>query len=679
MTTHHIKSLCDNAFVPKFGAWDLSADQTYKEKLVKYFGGSDEVALTECKKIMGYVGSSAQNIMAAAKEKAEPLTLPGLVEKFWNDVMSSDIALTFIVIMGAYFFWSMLRGTSHWSSRNAVIILPTMGILGTFVGVYYSLQNFNLAQLDTSLDEIVMGLKIAFTTSIVGMLGGIIVRMANSKRESHQLTHDEMGIDDIYMALQQIRGGSDEGDPRADLADLHKALAGEGDVSISTQIMKMRTDLNDFAKTVAEANTSALIEALKDVIGDFNEKMSEQFGENFKQLNVAVGRLLEWQENYKDDLDYLRGAMKDAVEAIEACRSSIEKIAEASGSIPDHMGALKKILDNTDEQLSELEERLKAFAEMRDKAQDAFPRIEELLRSYTDKFEEAITGAMDSLKIGLKAQNDSMEDIRRGYSQLGEDIGEIGTKLGEDVKKVLEVSLNTINESIESAQDAQNEHLEAVYNKQMEAISGLEEGYDKLRADARESSQVIVNAVKNSAEEHGRFVKEVHDTQIEAVKELEGAYGELKDNAEASAQVVVEAIETNRENLESAAEVMEKSVAEIGPSIKGALTNSMEGLTASLDDFMRKQEEQSQARLRNLGEKLDSSHRQAAQNMEALMTEQLKTTRDALEEVIGDAVRLFDQYMGSVAKHMSDDYRPLMAAMRKVIEMADTLERERDQ
>jgi len=42
-----------------------------------------------------------------------------------------------------------------------------------------------------------------------------------------------------------------------------------------------------------------LVEALRDVIHDFNNKITEQFGDNFKELNEAVGRLLIWQEDYK--------------------------------------------------------------------------------------------------------------------------------------------------------------------------------------------------------------------------------------------------------------------------------------------------------------------------------------------------------------------------------------------
>lgn len=41
------------------------------------------------------------------------------------------------------------------------------------------------------------------------------------------------------------------------------------------------------------------IEALNKTIQNFNENLTKQFGENFKQLNNAVKELVEWQREYK--------------------------------------------------------------------------------------------------------------------------------------------------------------------------------------------------------------------------------------------------------------------------------------------------------------------------------------------------------------------------------------------
>ena len=60
--------------------------------------------------------------------------------------------------------------------------------------------------------------------------------------------------------------------------------------------------MQNFAELLSKSATTAVIEALKSVIQDFNNNLTEQFGDNFKQLNEAVYKLVIWQENYKGQM-----------------------------------------------------------------------------------------------------------------------------------------------------------------------------------------------------------------------------------------------------------------------------------------------------------------------------------------------------------------------------------------
>jgi hypothetical protein len=83
-----------------------------------------------------------------------------------------------------------------------------------------------------------------------------------------------------------------------------------------SQVKLLRTEANDrldrlnqlferFAENVVEANSKALIQALTEVIKDFNVKLNDQFGENFKNLNAAVEKLVVWQKQYEQQLNAL--------------------------------------------------------------------------------------------------------------------------------------------------------------------------------------------------------------------------------------------------------------------------------------------------------------------------------------------------------------------------------------
>ena len=45
-----------------------------------------------------------------------------------------------------------------------------------------------------------------------------------------------------------------------------------------------------------------LVEALRDVVQDFNARINEQFGENFKHLKEGVAKLRVWQEQHVETI-----------------------------------------------------------------------------------------------------------------------------------------------------------------------------------------------------------------------------------------------------------------------------------------------------------------------------------------------------------------------------------------
>ena len=106
----------------------------------------------------------------------------------------------------------------------------------------------------------------------------------------------------------------------------------------------MRTDLNDFARELAKTNTDALIEALKGAIQEFNENLAEQFGSNFAQLNEAVGKLLEWQENNKRDMEELRISLDKSIASIEKSAEGIERIEGSLKETAQHLNGLGDLL-----------------------------------------------------------------------------------------------------------------------------------------------------------------------------------------------------------------------------------------------------------------------------------------------------------------------------------------------
>ena len=234
-----------------------------------------------------------------------------------NNILQYSI-IGLIICAQLYIF-----GKGYLKNSNDSGALTKLGAFGTFLGIFVALFGFDPNNIDEGIPVFLGGMRIAFLTSVSGMLFSIIL-----DRRVSNIINNDAGIGDLIIA---VNDGNHLLSTKIDsvsgsINDLEKSISGDGDGSLLNQLTLLRSNLNDkfmdltdefktFAKLQAENNTKALVEAIREVIGDFNAKINEQFGENFKELNAAVGDLVGWQENYKDVVEKSFTQFQHAVES----------------------------------------------------------------------------------------------------------------------------------------------------------------------------------------------------------------------------------------------------------------------------------------------------------------------------------------------------------------------------
>ena len=156
------------------------------------------------------------------------------------------------------------------------------------------------------------------------------------------------------------------------LNDIREALTGEDESTVFTQLQELTSTVSEkvgeIAAKVGEVATGQLIEALREVIRDFNKNLTEQFGENFKQLNEAVGKTVEWQEQYRQQMDELAKEFRIAAESVEQSRIALASVAQSLMTIEDQSESLVSIAEKLDPILHTLNDQLEAFSALRQKA-----------------------------------------------------------------------------------------------------------------------------------------------------------------------------------------------------------------------------------------------------------------------------------------------------------------------
>ena len=396
------------------------------------------------------------------------------------DISNINLVLIFAVFMAVaiVYFWK-IRGQQINTIASVVTVI---GVLGTFVGIAIGLYNFDTSNIEESVPKLLDGLKIAFATSILGVFLSIILKcysLYERKRQAGQ-TYSGATIDDLAGLLRDILAvEQDEGNETRDtLRAIERSLTGEGDSTVLTQLQKLRTTVsdkqddlirsfNEFAAQMAENNTNALIEALEGVMRDFNARINEQFGDNFRQLNEAVGRLNEWQEQYHQQMEALAAEFRIAAESIETSRQSLEVIAERSNTISSVAEQLDPILQAMQHQIQQLNNHLTAFSALADNAGAAFPIIEGRLNQLTDNFSTVVQTTIDNSHVSMDRQQQALQDltgqiedlIRSTHQRLEESLQTQSRQLSTETERIFQMGGDRMTEQITLLDTALQEEL----------------------------------------------------------------------------------------------------------------------------------------------------------------------------------------------------------------------------
>ena len=344
-------------------------------------------------------------------------------------VIVAVILFCFVYSLIIYFSDNIEKAQRY--ARFTPSLLVSIGIFGTFLGIFFSLVDFNVNKVDESIPNLLSGLKVAFGTSIVGLFLSLSFRAIVLYKPHKIKSKDEADVRDLLTKMTEVKD----------------AISADNESSVITQLQKLRTatvdslneikkSFSDFAKEMSQNNVNALIEAVQKVMEDFNAKINDQLGESFKQLNSSVENLVVWQNNYKTHVENLNEQIQTAISGITSSQESLKQISTNMESLPKTTEALKEIITTIQGQIDNLNNQLEAFAIMKEKAVDAVPTIEKNLNDMTESLSKSVSSIenmsseiRDSVKQSIKETNDALINQIKGLDE----------QMQKEVTRVIEI------------------------------------------------------------------------------------------------------------------------------------------------------------------------------------------------------------------------------------------------
>lgn len=388
------------------------------------------------------------------------------------EILASFSALTWffmVAILGLLLYFHGPVYSAH-TANYTPSILTSIGIFGTFIGVALGLAGFDTSDIQASVPDLLNGLKTAFWTSIAGLAGALTIKfryaISSMRVRAHREAKQTATMDDLAWHLERISNhlsGEEDEALTVMLKDQHQAQLARQQEMIDV--------IRNYQADMTEANKTALQEAIGHVMREFNTRIEEQYGENFRRLNEAVGRMAEWQQQNREQINQLVESNKSSAESARAGAEAFERLIKQTQSFTSVAEDMETLLSALRTQSENLRDYLSTFSSLVADAHQGLPQLENRILQLTDTLRDVVEGQGAQMRQLL-------EDAAGGIRDTSEKVNEAlvngtttaQTRLGQQLNELLERNDTQIKKLDEAMEAELNKALKS-FGYQLTALS----------------------------------------------------------------------------------------------------------------------------------------------------------------------------------------------------------------
>lgn len=533
----------------------------------------------------------AQNFMSKNNEDKIVEFIINSIKNFLN----TDANNIIVAVLCVCAFLLVLSFVVHSVRKISPSIMVSIGILGTFWGIYIALLNFEnfklegggIEEMQEQIGEVLKGMALAFITSLIGLGSAVIVRFWGfiwSMKESRGAEVVDTRDSIMHNLLTQIRDG----------------ISGQGDGSLYSQIHELRTEYRDGADTIRQSlsgdrDDSVVSHLIK--MRNEHHADSEKLNEQVKVLSEKVSIVLINEiRGMKDELQ--KAVVEQLTAMQDDSRGYATELNEKIDAIPNKVHAV--FLEGVEQLSTQLEgikgdnqENFQALNQLMSGLSDAIHNS--LVKSITELKDEMRKAIADELTPELAKTNETLRN------QLETMIGEIKKALidqfGETFKE-----FNQATQAIRVWQEQNRQQVEIL----TEAFDKTAKGIERIRADC-ESIPATMNTLQNLM---GELDERLH-AFAEMKKQAEESFPTIKQNLDSVGKDLQQSAEgfrglqeTITNTFSESNKLFEQQIVVLKQSVENCLTETQNALTQMAETHSQEVNEQISIITREWGENM---------------------------------------------------------------------------
>lgn len=340
-------------------------------------------------------------------------------------------------------------------------VLTTMGVLGTFVGLQIGLGGIHL---EGTVEEMLHGIRIliegaktAFSTSIFGVIAGIVFGFSLRVARQHQRN-----------LLQGIAARIDslipETSPEDDLR-LVRVSTAQASEQLKSLREEMGTRLQETLQGMPTLIGSAVAKEIQSTVGAIGQQNAEALGDALQDVYA----------NHLGDLAGLGDTIRAQAELTNRILEKLNGLAPALETSASHLDASSKSLEAVSTEFSGWDEALKTYSTTLYSTADTFKNASLTLDSASKAVEstipnlqQAIGNATKSTEVNQATINENSQSLMRSFGSITESFSGFEAAVGalKDIAPSLAGTGSRLNELVGSLEEASaSQHENARNNR----------------------------------------------------------------------------------------------------------------------------------------------------------------------------------------------------------------------
>ena len=646
----------------------------------------------------------------------------------------SDIII-YLIMFGIVFFKVIkYNRLDNKEKRNFYInLLPILGVIGTFLGICLGLANFDSTEIESSVPQLLQGLKTAFWTSFIGTSWAVFLNIRYSSKDKEENDEEEeisllkLQIEELQKLNGNFYNLAEENKKEKDfLYQINKEiLDGIKANNIMQEQLSQIEDLKAIKQELILLNQKqdTRDEYLNKILDNMNS--SKSILENILSFKEILNLILEKQNNKDEPIKLILEKFKKLQENSNLQVEVLKKIEDYTFSLDDIYNSLVDLIEKADAQISQLEnlEKLNILEEIKNNIDSQLEDISvtnsnistklDSLEKYDSNIFANSSKSLDFISsIHTKVEeyknifNNFMDNSTRENSELILAFKEFSNYMLEENSKAF---IEALNKTIRDFNINLVETFGSNFKQLNEAVAKLldwQEHYKDTIELTTENQKTIFNSFRNIETELDNFNQKtkgintvVSELSLATKEALEQNY-RLNDSLEVIAQLdnqvkellpnfmkinsnLDDNLKTFSEETKKITDELKDFTSNLGSSLdksKNQVNKLLEDTIKSFSTTIEKSEENNKEIVRSTSEKikalndeLDKNIKEKINKIDNFLKEQVQKTDNALKDNLNDIIKM----LGNISEKFAEDYEPLANKLREIVQLPNLIENDK--